>query len=244
MRHARAAGRPAYGLLMDAPAAVWYPLSSTHTMSLASAAARHGRSQVQDRQRTPGQGHRPGEPQAAFAAREAGGAPPVRSRVAVIGGGCSGLQYKMDLVDGPANRDIMVESASVRVVIDPKSALFVSGSLLDYSDDLQKGGFKVTNPNAVCPLLVRRELLGVSHESVPDFFALLGEPQAAVPGCGSAYAKLSPPPEASPSIRTSSRVPAPATMAPFALLNQAQQALREPERPGSNIFSHSNTRVH
>ena len=70
-------------------------------------------------------------------------------RVAVIGGGCSGLQYKMDLVDGPANRDILVQSANVRVVIDPKSALFVSGSLLDYSDDLQKGGFKVTNPNAV-----------------------------------------------------------------------------------------------
>lgn len=70
-------------------------------------------------------------------------------RVAVIGGGCSGLQYKMDLVDGPANRDIMVQSSDVRVVVDPKSALFVSGSLLDYSDDLQKGGFKVTNPNAV-----------------------------------------------------------------------------------------------
>ena len=70
-------------------------------------------------------------------------------RVAVIGGGCSGLQYKMDLVDGPANRDIMVESSNVRVVVDPKSALFVSGSVLDYSDDLQKGGFKVTNPNAV-----------------------------------------------------------------------------------------------
>lgn len=70
-------------------------------------------------------------------------------RVAVIGGGCSGLQYKMDLVDGPANRDIMVETNGVRVVIDPKSALFVSGSELDYSDDLQKGGFKVTNPNAV-----------------------------------------------------------------------------------------------
>ena len=38
-------------------------------------------------------------------------------RVAVIGGGCSGLQYKMDLVDGPANRDIMVESNEVRVRI-------------------------------------------------------------------------------------------------------------------------------
>ncbi len=70
-------------------------------------------------------------------------------RVAVVGGGCSGLQYKMDLVDGPANRDIMVESNGVRVVIDPKSALFVTGSELDYSDDLQQGGFKVTNPNAV-----------------------------------------------------------------------------------------------
>ena len=77
------------------------------------------------------------------------GRPQGALRVAVIGGGCSGLQYKMDLVDGPQHRDIMVESAGVRVVIDPKSALFVSGSELDYSDDLQKGGFKVTNPNAV-----------------------------------------------------------------------------------------------
>lgn len=70
-------------------------------------------------------------------------------RVAVVGGGCSGLQYKMDLVDGPANRDIMVISSEVRVVIDPKSALFVSGSELDFSDDIQQGGFKVTNPNAI-----------------------------------------------------------------------------------------------
>ncbi len=69
-------------------------------------------------------------------------------RVAVVGGGCSGLQYKMDLVDGPAHRDILVESSGVRVVIDPKSALFVTGSELDFSDDLQSGGFKVSNPNA------------------------------------------------------------------------------------------------
>jgi iron-sulfur cluster assembly protein len=77
------------------------------------------------------------------------GRPQGALRVAVIGGGCSGLQYKMDLVDGPANRDIVVPSAGVRVVVDPKSALFVSGSEIDFSDDLQKGGFKVTNPNAV-----------------------------------------------------------------------------------------------
>jgi iron-sulfur cluster assembly accessory protein len=68
-------------------------------------------------------------------------------RVAVVGGGCSGLQYKMDLQDGPANRDILVETGGVRVVVDPKSALYVTGSELDYLDALE-GGFKVKNPNA------------------------------------------------------------------------------------------------
>ena len=69
-------------------------------------------------------------------------------RVAVLGGGCSGLQYKMDLQDGPANRDILVETGGIRVVVDPKSALYVTGSELDYIDALQGGGFKVNNPNA------------------------------------------------------------------------------------------------
>src|SRR5882672_8872610 len=69
-------------------------------------------------------------------------------RVAVIGGGCSGLQYKMDLQDGPASRDILVETGGIRVVVDPKSALYVTGSELDYVEALQEGGFKVKNPNA------------------------------------------------------------------------------------------------
>jgi iron-sulfur cluster assembly accessory protein len=70
-------------------------------------------------------------------------------RIKVIGGGCSGLQYLMDLVDGPQNRDILVpREDGANVVVDPKSALFVSGSELDYSDSLQSAGFKVTNPNA------------------------------------------------------------------------------------------------
>ncbi len=69
-------------------------------------------------------------------------------RVAVIGGGCSGLQYKMDLQDGPANRDFLVETGGIKVVVDPKSALYVTGSELDYLDSLTEGGFKVKNPNA------------------------------------------------------------------------------------------------
>ena len=69
-------------------------------------------------------------------------------RVAVVGGGCSGLQYKMDLQDSPASRDILVETGGIKVVVDPKSALYVTGSELDYVDALQDGGFKVKNPNA------------------------------------------------------------------------------------------------
>ncbi|HEY0456853.1 MAG TPA: iron-sulfur cluster assembly accessory protein [Verrucomicrobiae bacterium] len=69
-------------------------------------------------------------------------------RVAVVGGGCSGLQYKMDLQDTPANRDFLVETSGIKVVVDPKSALYVTGSELDYIDALQGGGFKVHNPNA------------------------------------------------------------------------------------------------
>src|SRR5260221_11339813 len=53
-------------------------------------------------------------------------------RVAVIGGGCSGLQYKMDLQDAPPNRDILGETAGVRVVVEPKSALYPTGSEVDF----------------------------------------------------------------------------------------------------------------
>ena len=69
-------------------------------------------------------------------------------RVAVIGGGCSGLQYKLDLQESPANRDILVESGGIKVVVDPKTAIYVTGSQLEYADKLEDGGFKVNNPNA------------------------------------------------------------------------------------------------
>ena len=69
-------------------------------------------------------------------------------KVAVVGGGCSGLQYQMELVPGAGPKDILVESQGVRISVDPKSAVFLSGSEIDFSIDLQKGGFRVTNPNA------------------------------------------------------------------------------------------------
>ncbi len=73
---------------------------------------------------------------------------PSALRIAVIGGGCSGLQYQMDLVHTASPKDYLIETQGIRLLIDPKSALYISGSVLDYSDDLQNTGFIVTNPNA------------------------------------------------------------------------------------------------
>ena len=69
-------------------------------------------------------------------------------KVAVVGGGCSGLQYQMDLVAEARSQDILITSRGVHISVDPKSAVFLSGSEIDFSTDLLKGGFRVTNPNA------------------------------------------------------------------------------------------------
>src|SRR5436309_15915819 len=69
------------------------------------------------------------------------GKPDGALRLKVVDGGCSDLQYVMDQVDGPKEREILVPKQNVHLVIDPKSALFDSGSVFDYSDDLQNGGY-------------------------------------------------------------------------------------------------------
>ena len=69
-------------------------------------------------------------------------------RVAITGGGCNGLSYKMRFTAEPKAADILVNTAGVQVLIDPKSALYLRGTRLDYSDKMIGGGFKFSNPNA------------------------------------------------------------------------------------------------
>lgn len=69
-------------------------------------------------------------------------------RVAISGGGCNGLSYKMRFAPTPKKGDILVESAGVRVVVDAKTALYLKGTHIDYSSALIAGGFKFSNPNA------------------------------------------------------------------------------------------------
>ena len=70
-------------------------------------------------------------------------------RVKIVGGGCAGLEYKMDFEKNPPTpKDILIQSAGVRVLVDVKSALYVSGSEIDFKDAMIGGGFKIHNPNA------------------------------------------------------------------------------------------------
>ena len=69
-------------------------------------------------------------------------------RVSVEGGGCSGFQYKFDLVAERAADDLVIEKAGARVLIDPVSLGLLSGSEIDYVEDLMGSTFKVQNPNA------------------------------------------------------------------------------------------------
>jgi iron-sulfur cluster assembly accessory protein len=69
-------------------------------------------------------------------------------RIAITGGGCNGLSYKMRFTGEPRRGDMLVPTAGVRVLVDPKTALYLKGTVLDYSHAMVAGGFKFSNPNA------------------------------------------------------------------------------------------------
>ena len=67
-------------------------------------------------------------------------------RVKVVGGGCSGLTYKMDL-DDVRQGDKVFEHEGAKLVVDRKSFLYLNGTVLDYQDGLMSSGFNLQNPN-------------------------------------------------------------------------------------------------
>src|SRR2546423_14175644 len=68
-------------------------------------------------------------------------------RVFVEGGGCSGMQYSM-VFDDKREDDFSAEFHGVFVLVDPFSANYLRGSVIDFADELNGGGFKISNPNA------------------------------------------------------------------------------------------------
>ena len=73
---------------------------------------------------------------------------PVMLRVAVDGGGCSGFQYRLELVDAPEADDLVVRRDGQAAVIDPVSIPFLKGSEIAFVDELAGAQFVVRNPNA------------------------------------------------------------------------------------------------
>jgi iron-sulfur cluster insertion protein len=74
---------------------------------------------------------------------------PVRFRVTVKGGGCSGFQYEFGLDDAtPASTDIVIAKNGAEAVTDDVSLGLLAGSVLDYTEDLAQAGFSIKNPNA------------------------------------------------------------------------------------------------
>jgi iron-sulfur cluster assembly accessory protein len=69
-------------------------------------------------------------------------------RVSVEGGGCSGFQYRFNLVADQEADDLVIERAGARVLVDPVSLEYLAGSEIDYVDDLIGAAFKVHNPKA------------------------------------------------------------------------------------------------
>ena len=69
-------------------------------------------------------------------------------RISVEGGGCSGMSYKMDFDKDQKEFDKVFNQKGLKVLCDMKSWLYLKDMVIDYSDDLLKGGFKFKNPNA------------------------------------------------------------------------------------------------
>jgi iron-sulfur cluster assembly protein len=69
-------------------------------------------------------------------------------RMKVAGGGCSGLRYELAFDDQISDHDTELQVDGVRLIVDEKSALYLTGTQLDFVDTLQESGFKMNNPNA------------------------------------------------------------------------------------------------
>lgn len=69
-------------------------------------------------------------------------------RIAVTGGGCSGLQYAMDLIESADPEDVSIACGPVTVFVEPLSAPLLKGVTIDFVDGINGSGFKFENPNA------------------------------------------------------------------------------------------------
>lgn len=69
-------------------------------------------------------------------------------RVGVKGGGCSGFSYLLDLTETQKETDEVFEQHGIKLIVDPKSLLYLNGTVIDFRDEIMGRGFVFQNPNA------------------------------------------------------------------------------------------------
>ncbi len=70
-------------------------------------------------------------------------------RVAIKGGGCSGLSYGMGFVQEAEAEDVQFEQQGLKIVVNKEDALVLNGTVIDYKQSMMGGGFTIDNPNAI-----------------------------------------------------------------------------------------------
>jgi len=84
-----------------------------------------------------------------LAVAEREGRPQACLRVRVTAGGCDGFTYELGLEDGPVETDEIIDEFGLRVVVDPRSAPILEGSILEFNDVMLGGGLKIYNPQVI-----------------------------------------------------------------------------------------------
>ncbi len=76
------------------------------------------------------------------------GKPDAGLRLYISGGGCAGMSYGMSIDDNINNDDAVVRTKGVKILVDKLSLIYLRGSKIDYTENLQSSGFQIDNPNA------------------------------------------------------------------------------------------------
>ncbi|HZU84919.1 MAG TPA: iron-sulfur cluster assembly accessory protein [Polyangiaceae bacterium] len=127
--------------------------AGTQGTAMESAAAQPQREAERGAAATPSFAVSPGAVDAIARQLKKRGTPGAGLRVGIRGGGCSGFSYVIEFHDGPPHaRDRVFEftasdATPVRVVVDPKSLLYLNGTVLEWEQTLMRQGFKFANPN-------------------------------------------------------------------------------------------------